>query len=175
MDDIVRTERLHIIPNSAEDLRFALDKGFEAAAASRGLTLPAMERKERRMRRSIYSVKLDLMRDYPNAHKLCTAWQIVLPEFNVIIGEMGFKGPPTMGSVEIGYGLHPDCRRMGYMTEAVAAMCTYAFTQEAYKVDRVVALTRWRNKASQGVLLKNGFTRKGWHSLWLMRWEKASD
>jgi RimJ/RimL family protein N-acetyltransferase len=164
----LRTRRLTLIPYSADQLQDALDRGFEAAAKSHGLLHPPLSGADRRLRRKIYRSKLLHIEAAPEACLLTTAWQIVRD--NAIVGEVGFKGPPSLGEIEIGYTTHPGFRRQGYMSEAVAALCAFAFEQTTYKVSRIAALTRRRNFASQGVLANCGFTRDGWHSLWLMRW-----
>jgi [ribosomal protein S5]-alanine N-acetyltransferase len=71
------------------------------------------------------------------------------------MGVCGFKGAPTpLGSVELGYAINEDYRNQGYMTEAVRALVTWAFTHEECK--RVIAETLRENFASQRVLQKAG-------------------
>jgi RimJ/RimL family protein N-acetyltransferase len=166
----LRTDLLTLVPYTAEQLRQALDQGFEAAAASCGLSHPPMTWRERRLRRKIYKNKLHIIDESPKACLLTTAWQITRD--GAIVGEAGFKGPPHLGEIEIGYTTHAGYRRRGYMSEAVAALCAFAFQQTAYKVTRVAALTRPRNAASQGVLGKCGFVRDGKQGWWLLRWVK---
>ena len=62
--------------------------------------------------------------------------------------------------VEVGYGLHGAFRGCGYMTEAVGALCRFAFGQNMHPVSCVLALTKPSNTASQRVLQKNGFQRE---------------
>ena len=45
------------------------------------------------------------------------------------------------------------------MTEAVGALCDFAFTQTKYKIKLLTALTKPENIASHKVLEKNGFAR----------------
>ena len=73
------------------------------------------------------------------------------------IGGIGFKGQPDYGSVEIGYGLAPSARGLGYAAEAVTALLTVA---TRYGLDRVVAETDRANIASQRTLERAGFTRR---------------
>jgi RimJ/RimL family protein N-acetyltransferase len=72
------------------------------------------------------------------------------------IGLVGFKGAPdSKGEVEIGYGIIPDWRNMGYATEAVRAMIAWAL--EDPQCNAVIALTAPRgNLASNRVLEKAG-------------------
>ena len=51
-------------------------------------------------------------------------YQVVLPATNgaeeaTVIGDVGFHTAPSVGSVEIGYGIVPSHRGHGYVTEAV--------------------------------------------------------
>jgi ribosomal-protein-alanine N-acetyltransferase len=51
----------------------------------------------------------------------------VLKAENCIIGSLGFKGQPNdKGEAELGYGMNPDYRRKGFMTEAVAEAMSWA-------------------------------------------------
>lgn len=89
-----------------------------------------------------------------------TNWQIVLKSENRLIGSMGFKNAPKErnGEIEIGYGLYQDeYKNRGYMTEAVAELCRWAFQQS--EVSSVIAETYKNNYASQSVLTKVGFIR----------------
>jgi len=61
--------------------------------------------------------------------------------------------------LEIGYALDPNERRKGYGTEAVKIMVDYLFLSNA--IVRIQAHVDPRNKASQKVLEKAGFTREG--------------
>jgi [ribosomal protein S5]-alanine N-acetyltransferase len=78
----------------------------------------------------------------------------------VLVGNGGFKGKPAAdGSVEIGYAVLHEFQGVGYATEAVEALCAWAF--EHPEVRRVTAATSPRNKASIRVLEKNGFVEIG--------------
>jgi len=74
------------------------------------------------------------------------------------VGGIGFKGRPEGGSVEIGYGLVPSARGLGYATEAVMALLDVAGEQG---VSRVVADTALDNVASQRTLVRAGFRFAG--------------
>lgn len=88
-------------------------------------------------------------------HPWYTYFLLVRKEDRQAVGVCGFKGAPTpLGSVEVGYAMHADFRNRGYMTEAVRALVTWAFRQEACQ--RVVAETLHDNIASQRVLQKAG-------------------
>ncbi|MFC1403293.1 MULTISPECIES: GNAT family N-acetyltransferase [Streptacidiphilus] len=84
---------------------------------------------------------------------------IVRLEDGAAVGGVGFHGPPSRGSVEIGYDLAASARGNGYVTEAVRLLTAYALAGAG--VGRVVAHTEPDNKASQAVLLRSGFQRDG--------------
>ena len=65
----------------------------------------------------------------------------------------------TIKLLEIGYCLLPSERSKGYCTEATQLMIDYLFL--TMDVSRVQASVNIRNKASQRVLEKVGFTREG--------------
>ena len=72
------------------------------------------------------------------------------------IGGIGFKGQPSNGCVEVGYGLSPSARGHGYAAEALVALLTVA-TDDG--LSRVVADTTEDNIASQRTLESAGFRR----------------
>ena len=73
----------------------------------------------------------------------------------LVVGGIGFFGPPHDGEVEIGYGIVPSRQGRGYATEALRAMITRAWADP--RVRAVVAGTDPGNVASQRVLGKAGF------------------
>ena len=68
------------------------------------------------------------------------------------------KGGPY-NLLEIGYYMSLSERKKGYCTEAVELFVDYLFLKQA--IQRIQATTDNRNKASQRVLEKAGFTREG--------------
>ena len=72
-----------------------------------------------------------------------------------MIGEIGFVGAPSDGSVMIGYAIVPSARRQGYATEAIAALSEWALAQP--EVAEVRAQTLPDNEASIRALLRAGF------------------
>jgi [ribosomal protein S5]-alanine N-acetyltransferase len=71
------------------------------------------------------------------------------------IGSAGFQGKPDdQGSIEIGFGVHPDFRNAGYATEAVNALLSWARLQT--DVRAVIAHCDPSNPASIRVLEKAG-------------------
>lgn len=71
-----------------------------------------------------------------------------------IIGEIGFKYLPREGATEVGYGICPSARGRGLATEALRAMCNFAF---AKGVNAIHADCLWENLASAAVLHRAGF------------------
>lgn len=96
--------------------------------------------------------------DPENAHWYAP-WKMCLKKNGQSVGDLGFKGPPHMGRVEIGYGIRPEYEGRGLTTEAVKALCGWAITQDnVYYLD---AETEPGNMASQRVLEKAGFKPTG--------------
>jgi GNAT superfamily N-acetyltransferase len=91
----------------------------------------------------------------PRLHPWYTYWLVVVKAANTGAGLVGFKGTPDQdGEVEIGYGIAPDYRNRGYMTEAVRVLIAWAFDEVSCQA--VFADPRQDNIASQRVLAKAG-------------------
>jgi ribosomal-protein-alanine N-acetyltransferase len=104
-----------------------------------------------------------LIEAYPNK----IGWGVWLFCRNgVVIGDGGFHGPPKNGRAEIGYSIVPEFRRRGFATQAIRALCAWAFAREC---SVVAAGCDWGNLASVRVLEKCGFTRLGGNGK--LRWE----
>jgi RimJ/RimL family protein N-acetyltransferase len=76
----------------------------------------------------------------------------------LVIGEIGFVGPPQRGAVMIGYAIVPSARRQGYATEAIAALSDWALAEP--DVEEVRAQTLPDNEPSVRALLRAGFTEQ---------------
>jgi RimJ/RimL family protein N-acetyltransferase len=77
-----------------------------------------------------------------------------------LAGVAGFKGPPDPeGTVEIGYGILAERRRLGFAREAVDGLLGWAFGRES--VTRVIAHTLTELTPSIRVLESAGFTFVG--------------
>ena len=92
------------------------------------------------------------------------AWYFVLNDQvnneRILIGNGGFKGKPTSdGTVEIGYSVLKKFQNLGYGTEAIQALTSWAFTHP--EVQRVIAETLPELKPSQRLLGKCQFTYVG--------------
>ena len=84
---------------------------------------------------------------------------IVRREDGLVIGEIGFVGPPREGAVTIGYAIVPSARRRGYATEAIVALSEWALAQP--DVSEVRAQTLPDNEPSVRALLRAGFAEEG--------------
>ena len=98
-------------------------------------------------------------------------WLIQRAEPRTVIGTAGFKGKPVQASVEIGYGVLPAYRRLGYASEAVRALTDWAFSHS--DVTRVLADCERDNIPSIRVLEKLGMRRTGENGT-LVCWELPS-
>jgi len=81
--------------------------------------------------------------------------QVVERRSGLVVGGIGFAGPPAHGEVEVGYGIVPSRQDRGYATEAVLMMAALAWRDPA--VTAVTARTESGNAASRRVLEKAGF------------------
>jgi [ribosomal protein S5]-alanine N-acetyltransferase len=77
----------------------------------------------------------------------------------LVVGGVGFLGPPADGSVEFGYGIVPSRQGRGYATEAAAALVAFGLALPG--VREVVAHAEEANPASVRVLEKAGLVRRG--------------
>jgi ribosomal-protein-alanine N-acetyltransferase len=82
-------------------------------------------------------------------------WQVVERRSGLVVGGIGFAGPPAHGEVEVGYGIVPSRQGRGYATEAVLMMAALAWQDPAVRA--VIARTESGNGASRRVLEKAGF------------------
>lgn len=81
---------------------------------------------------------------------------VILNETKSVIGDIGFKGlPDDSGAVEVGYFINGEYREKGYASEALKAICEWAFSHESIHI--IKAVTDQDNIPSQRVLEKNGF------------------
>lgn len=85
-------------------------------------------------------------------------YQVVVD--GLVVGDIGFHGPPTETwprTVEIGYGLVAPWWGQGVATRACALILATAWADGA---DEVLARADPANRASQRVLVKNGFRHR---------------
>jgi RimJ/RimL family protein N-acetyltransferase len=89
--------------------------------------------------------------------RLAPVWghhQIVERSSGLVVGDVGFFGPPEEGRAQIGYGVVPSRRGRGYATDAVRLLTSLGWMHGALEI---VAKTDLENRASQRVLEKAAF------------------
>ncbi|NEK59012.1 GNAT family N-acetyltransferase [Geodermatophilus sabuli] len=84
------------------------------------------------------------------------SYLIIDPTTNTVVGLGGFTGPPTDGTVEIGYSVAPAHRGRGHATEAARRWLDIA---TARGVTLVRAHTLAEENPSTAVLRRLGFRR----------------
>ena len=136
----MNTERLKIYPASREQM--------EAMIASE---------QEEELKKA-YSEMLGGCLRFPEEWEWYAMWMIEKKD-GTHIGNLCFKGLGENGVVEIGYGIQKEYQGQGYATEAVKALCDWAFHQP--KVRALEAEADAENVASQRVLERCGFCPNG--------------
>jgi RimJ/RimL family protein N-acetyltransferase len=76
-----------------------------------------------------------------------------------VVGSGAFKAEPCDGSIELGYGIAPSRRGLGYATAGVEQMLRLVFVHS--EIDVVRAETAVDNVASRRVVEKAGFRLAG--------------
>jgi RimJ/RimL family protein N-acetyltransferase len=153
---VILTERLALIPATAELVRAALDDKIELAARLQAAVPPTWPPEY--LDDASLQYTLDRLAEGPGN----VGWWlhfIVLKDDGqgrTLIGSGGYKGPPSPdGAVEVGYGIVSDHRRRGYAVEATRGLLTKAFSVPS--VSRAIAETLPELTPSIGVLTKCGF------------------
>ena len=148
---MIETKRLRIIPLDSEQFALLLN-GVHFMENALRLT-PSNETLDPHTRQAMTG-QYQLAGKHPENFLLLTNWQIILKSENKAIGSACFKNlPDAEGSVEVGYGIYASYRNHGYMTEALKALCKWAF--DIAGVQSVIAETEKDNIASQYVLQKS--------------------
>lgn len=163
---MIETERLEQIPLSPRQLRLwvedmaALEKELSAVYRAEPLEGLFLE---------IVSTQMKITEKDPEYYQWHSFWFLIRKSDRMIVGATDFKDRPSdTGEVEIGYGLGKDFEHNGYMTEAVKALCDWAFGQSG--VTSIIAETDLDGFASHGVLTRCGFVKDSQgETLW---WKK---
>ncbi len=157
---MIQTPRLSLIPLRFAQLERCLSD-LPAVEAELGF-LVAREIFNEEVTRAI-GLKLARMESLPiELHPWQTYWLVVISEPSdpvhrgekIGAGVIGFKGYlNAKGEVEVGYGIAPQFQGQGYTTEALRALCAWAFKDPAC---RAITATTVVNPASNRVLHKVG-------------------
>jgi len=156
---MLETERLILVQTPLEVLQARLERDtfvatVELPGGSMQVTFPAEWPGDAR---DLFPGMIEQHRDGEESN----LWggTVIEQRERVAVGQMGFKGLPADGVVEIGYGINPSYQNRGYATEMVTALTEWALSQPT--VDRVTAECRRDNVGSIRVLEKAGFERTG--------------
>ncbi|MED1741057.1 GNAT family N-acetyltransferase [Bacillus swezeyi] len=91
-----------------------------------------------------------------------------------LIGTIGFNAwSPKHKRAEIGYEIHPDHWRKGYISEAVLKILSYG--SETLGLTRIGAVVFIENAASNNLLTKMGFQKEGILKKYMYQNGKAYD
>ena len=138
----IKTERLTIFPMTENELTQLINKYSVAA--------PELS--------SAYREMLNNCIQFPEQYVWYAAWKICLADSGKEVGYAGFKGF-NGGCPEIGYGINDEYEGVGFATDAVKALCNWAFQMP--EVVAVEAETESDNVKSIRVLKKTGFVQTG--------------
>jgi RimJ/RimL family protein N-acetyltransferase len=89
----------------------------------------------------------------------CSPRLFLEEETGLLVGAGSFRSAPRFGEVEIGYGVAASQAGRGLASAGTARMIEEAFGRP--EVTAVAAETSVSNRASERVLEKNGFARRG--------------
>ena len=96
--------------------------------------------------------------NYQEENGFCR-WAVVEKSSGEIIGSCGFARPHGTTEIELGYLLARKHWGKGFATEAAEACLRFGFNKLDFR--EIIAMTDLENTASQKVLEKIGFTKRG--------------
>ena len=160
--DTIHSPRLELISLSPDFLEACLRDDLESASRMIGLSLPP----EWLEMKWLMELRLKQIRANP-ALELWVLRAIGLRETRTMIGHIGFHTLPgaeylksyAPGSVEFGYSIFPDHRRMGYASEAAQALMDWA-AREHHVTQFIVSISP-ANEPSLRLAKKFGFRKVG--------------
>ncbi|MDC3195391.1 GNAT family N-acetyltransferase [Flavobacteriaceae bacterium] len=83
-------------------------------------------------------------------------WVIVAKEYNQVIGSIGYQNfNNNFSYAEIGYELHPDEHKKGFMNESCEAVLNFGL--DTINLKTIEAFTHKDNEASKALLKKHQF------------------
>jgi [ribosomal protein S5]-alanine N-acetyltransferase len=144
--------QVRIEPASSETLRAALDDKAALAEMIHSAVPDDWPEKV-----AMFRYAIDRLAQHPDEN----GWLVYFfyNDAGNLIGSGGYHGPPTDGSVEIGYEIAPVFRERGLGASAAAALIDRAFEDAA--VDLVIAKTKPERSASVTILKNLHFTNTG--------------
>ena len=151
---MIETQRLSLIPCSLEHIETFL-RDPAALAALLDVTIPA----DFPVFPDGFAYWAERLRANPTPPGW-NEWLFVDRASRIVIGDGGFKGPPTdAGAVELGYALLAAYRGQGLATEAAVGLIAWAFGHP--EVSAVLAETLAEGHGSIRVLTKLGMQAVG--------------
>jgi len=151
---VIVTRRLDLVPATTPLLRASIE-GSATLAGMLGAAVPRTWPHEFLDEAALKFV-LRRLEDHPQDAGWWLHFVVLRDSAHpTLIGSAGYKGPPSGGLVEVGYGIVADRRRQGYASEAVGGLLHHAFQRS--DVDRVIAETYPSLVGSIGVLRNSGF------------------
>ena len=114
-ETMMKTKRLLLQPMSPEALE----------AKIRTLTDPELKK--------AYGEMLSGCKEKPEDLLWYTPWQMIRKTDGKALGDLGFKGAPRKGTVEIGYGIEKDFEPLSYQIVLVKLLMTSVFETLIYR------------------------------------------
>ena len=155
----IQTSRLQLIPLDQEMLQIWNHSGRENLEKILQLNTNSWEVEKFYQDETTLALRdfwLPMTKKFPLEFTWYTNWEIILKEKSCSIGGIGLSGMPNNeGSTEIGYVIDQKFRGLGFATEAVHALKTWALKDPDLKM--IQAETPTLNLNSQKVLQKNNF------------------
>lgn len=154
----IRTPRFELVSMTLPFMEALIDHDLERASVELGAIVPESMPDDLV---HFLQYRTGQMRDDPSVQEwIGRAIVLEDAEGRRAIGSIGFHGPPDAdGRVEIGYRVEPEHRRQGVATEVVRALFDWA--NREHGITRFRAATAPDNVASQAVLARFGFRRRG--------------
>jgi [ribosomal protein S5]-alanine N-acetyltransferase len=149
----LRTIRLELVPLSLEEL-------LRWVSGQRADDDPHPPSSVHGDAQASLELSLALCRDDPSRHAWHAPWKIHRISDGRSLGMLSFSQPPKRDEdVVLAYWMDTRYQNQGYMTEALEAVCRWAFRDKQLR--HLVASTEATNRASRRVLEKTGFMRDG--------------
>jgi RimJ/RimL family protein N-acetyltransferase len=163
-ENIIRSQRLELIPMAADCLQACLARDRERASAIAGFIIP-----DEWLGDSPYlSLRIGQLRDNP-ALEPWLVRAMILRDSRQVVGQIGFHTGPdpdylrelAPGGVEFGVSVLPAFRQRGLAGEACAALIEWA--RRRHRVTRFVMSIRPDNEPSLRIAHRLGFEKIGAH------------